>query len=112
LAETIGMRTSSYFGMILFSMSIFALSIVIGQALVKRVGVWNASILGGIAFVGMIGTVMFLLPTINEVPESFPAVVLWRFRIASLGTQCVLWTTLGLFFGAFTERSLRKSCSQ
>lgn len=112
LAETIGMRTSSYFGMILFSISIFALSVVLGTSLVKCIGAWNATILAGMAFVGMIGTVMFLLPSINEVPELFPAVVLWRFRIASLGTQCVLWTTLGLLFGAFTERSLRSAYSR
>ena len=109
LAETIGMRTSSYFGMILLSMSIFALAILIGHGLAKRVGIWNASILAGAIFVVLIGTAMFLLPAINEVPESFPAVVLWRFRIASLGTQGVLWLALGLLFGALTERSLRRA---
>ena len=31
-----------------------------------------------------------------------------RFRIASLGTQLVVWTTFGLLFGALTERSLRR----
>ena len=32
--------------------------------------------------------------------------MLWRFRLASLGIQAVLWTTLGLGFGTLTERSL------
>ncbi|GAA2221015.1 CbtA family protein [Micromonospora olivasterospora] len=45
--------------------------------------------------------------TITEVPDGFPALVLWKFRLASLGTQLVTWTTLGLLFGALTERSLR-----
>jgi predicted cobalt transporter CbtA len=48
----------------------------------------------------------FLLPVVNEVPEDFPAVVLWKFRIASLGAQLILWTTLGLLFGALTQRAL------
>ena len=45
-----------------------------------------------------------VLPGVNEVPAGFPAAVLWRFRVASLGIQVVLWTTLGLVFGALTER--------
>jgi Probable cobalt transporter subunit (CbtA) len=45
---------------------------------------------------------------INEVPEDFPATLLWRFRLASLGTQTVLWTVLGLGFAAALEpRRLR-----
>jgi hypothetical protein len=46
------------------------------------------------------------MPAINEVPKEFPAVVLWRFRIASMGAQLIMWTTIGLLFGALTERSL------
>jgi predicted cobalt transporter CbtA len=44
------------------------------------------------------------LPAVNEVPAEFPAVVLWRFRIASLGAQLVMWATIGLAFGAVAER--------
>jgi predicted cobalt transporter CbtA len=46
-----------------------------------------------------------LLPGINEVPDEFPAVVLWKFRVASLGAQVILWATLGLLFGALTQRA-------
>ena len=38
-------------------------------------------------------------------PEAFPAVVLWQFRLASLGAQMILWAILGLGFGAWTERA-------
>ena len=31
---------------------------------------------------------------------------LWRFRLASLGIEAVLWTTLGLTFGVVAERHL------
>jgi predicted cobalt transporter CbtA len=51
------------------------------------------------------------MPTVNEVPPNFPATVLWRFRIASLGTQLVLWSTLGLGFGFLAERALRTAAS-
>ena len=36
---------------------------------------------------------------------TFPADVLWRFRMGSLATQLAVWTTLGLAFGALTERA-------
>jgi hypothetical protein len=45
------------------------------------------------------------LPPINEVPADFPAVVLWHFRIDSLAMQVIMWATLGLVFGAATERA-------
>jgi predicted cobalt transporter CbtA len=47
------------------------------------------------------------MPTVNETPVDFPAAVLWQFRLASLGTQAVLWATLGLLFGWLTDRSFR-----
>jgi len=50
--------------------------------------------------------VQLILPPVNEVPEAFSAVVLWQFRTGALGIHVVLWTTLGLAFGAVTERSL------
>ena len=51
-------------------------------------------------------TAGLLLPEIDEVPTSFPAVVLGKFRIASLGTQLIMWTTIGLAFGAVAKRLL------
>jgi predicted cobalt transporter CbtA len=49
-----------------------------------------------------------LFPSISDVPEQFPATVLWNFRIAALGTQLVLWTTIGVLFGALTQRRLAR----
>jgi predicted cobalt transporter CbtA len=47
------------------------------------------------------------LPVINEVPAAFPAVLLWKFRVAAIGMQVILWTTIGLLFGALAERLQR-----
>jgi hypothetical protein len=30
--------------------------------------------------------------------------VLWKFRVAAIGMQVILWTTIGLLFGALAER--------
>ena len=34
----------------------------------------------------------------------FPVTLMWRFRVASLGIQAVMWATLGILFGWLTER--------
>jgi predicted cobalt transporter CbtA len=47
-----------------------------------------------------------ILPGINEVPDAFPAVVLWQFRVASFGMQLIMWATIGLAFGVLAERGL------
>jgi len=40
------------------------------------------------------------------VPAAFPAVLLWKFRVAAIGMQVIMWTTLGLLFGNLAQRSL------
>ena len=45
-----------------------------------------------------------VMPGTDPVPAAFPATALWRFRLASVGVQAVLWATLGIGFGALTER--------
>jgi Probable cobalt transporter subunit (CbtA) len=104
-SETIGLRTELFFMMLLVSVAALVLAALVARRLSARYGTWNATLIAGAAFVVVIGIVQLALPEINEVPEKFSAVVLWNFRIASLGIQAVLWTTIGLLFGALTERS-------
>ena len=103
---TIGHRTVLYFTMIAISVAIAIAVIQLGRRLAPRFGNWNACLLAAAAFIALVTVAYLALPAVNEVPRAFPAVVLWRFRLASLGTQAVLWATLGLLFGALTERSL------
>jgi hypothetical protein len=32
--------------------------------------------------------------------------VLWNFRVASIGIQVIMWSTLGVVFGYFAEKLL------
>jgi predicted cobalt transporter CbtA len=59
---------------------------------------------GAIAFLVTIIAAYLILPTINEVPGSFPATLLWQFRLASLGTQATLWLLLGIGYAALVDR--------
>jgi hypothetical protein len=108
-AGTIGFRTETYFVMILLSLATLAFSVWLRHGILTRFGGWNATLIAGAVFVAMVSAAILLLPDINEVPEAFSAVVLWRFRLASIGTQIILWTTLGVLFGTLTERSLSKN---
>jgi predicted cobalt transporter CbtA len=106
--ETIGQRTALFFIMIAASIATMVGTVNLGLHLKRRLGVWNATLAAAAVFILVIAAVQLLLPDVNEVPEDFPAVVLWRFREASLGLQIVLWTGIGLGFGWLTERSVNQ----
>jgi predicted cobalt transporter CbtA len=103
--ETIGMRTGLYFAMIAISLAAMIAAWMLRNRLLSRVGGWNAALIAGAAYLVVVIAVAAALPDVNEVPEGFPAVVLWQFRMASAGAQLIMWATIGLAFGALTERA-------
>jgi pimeloyl-ACP methyl ester carboxylesterase len=109
--ETIGRRTALYFTMIGIGVAAAIGSVLLGRNLKARLGSWDATLVAVGAFLVLVAAAAAILPAVNEVPADFPATVLWQFRLASLGTQLVLWTTYGLLFGALTERSVRRQAT-
>jgi predicted cobalt transporter CbtA len=107
--ETIRYRTGLFFLLIVISLATMVFSLKIRRTAVARFGRWNASIIGGAVFIVIIAAVLIGMPAINEVPSAFPAVLLWKFRVAAIGMQVIMWTTLGLLFGNLAERSLRSA---
>ncbi|MGT0249842.1 CbtA family protein [Burkholderia pyrrocinia] len=105
--DTIGHRTGLFFLMIAISIATMAFSVSVRRHLLAKLGQWNASIVAGLVFIAIIAAVQFGLPSINEVPAAFPADVLWKFRVAAIGMQAIMWTTIGLLFGAWVERGER-----
>lgn len=103
--ETIGARTSLYFGMMLISVIAMFNAIVVARKLAKRHGLWFGSIIAGAAYIIVAVVAMMILPPIHETPQGFNADVLWGFRMASLGIHLVLWTFWALAFGYLAERS-------
>ncbi|MBO1325704.1 CbtA family protein [Acetobacter sp. TBRC 12305] len=112
LPATIGLRTATYFEMIVLSVCVMAVSVLAGQRLVQQLGRWNGIVCAAGLFVVLTALVQCGLPDISEVPEDFPAVVLWRFREAAIGMQIVLWGALGLIFGPLAETALASSGSR
>ncbi|MBB5505555.1 CbtA family protein [Paraburkholderia atlantica] len=103
--ETIGTRTGLFFLMIAISLATMVFSLKVRRRAAAKLGAWNGSIVAGLVFVVIIAAVQLSMPVINEVPATFPAVLLWKFRVAAIGMQVVMWTTIGLLFGAMVERS-------
>jgi len=59
----------------------------------------DAATLGAIAtFLVVVVVAGVVMPGVSEVPATFPATTLWSFRLASLGTQMVMWATIGVVF--------------
>jgi predicted cobalt transporter CbtA len=98
--ETIGQRTGWYLAMVTISVLLAVIAVYLGRRLAPRLGTWNAALTAGGGYVVAVAAAQALLPSLNETPAAFPATVLWDFRVASLGTQLVLWAALGLLFGA------------
>ena len=104
--ETIGIRTGLYASMIAISVIATVAAISLRRLLLARFGAWNATLAALGTFVVMIAISFHALPVVNEVPDTFPAQTLWAFRLDSLAIQAIMWSTIGLLFGALTERSL------
>jgi predicted cobalt transporter CbtA len=106
-SDSIAERTVLFYLLLIISVATLAASVQLAGKLRSKLGHWNASLAAVLVYLLTIGVVLSLMPTINEVPHDFPADVLWKFRITSMGTQTVLWGSLGIVFGWLTERSLR-----
>jgi len=104
--DTIGVRTELFFLMIVVSVAALIAAIAFARSLAARFGIWNGAIIAGVAYIVFIGLVQYLLPPINEVPENYSAMVLWRFRTTSLGMHVVLWSVLAAVFGMLAEKRL------
>ncbi len=104
--DTIGVRTELFFLMIVVSIAALVAAVSLARRLAPRFGAWNGAIAAGLAYVVFIGLVQYLLPAINEVPETYSAMVLWSFRTTTIGMHVVLWAVIGLVFGALAERKI------
>jgi predicted cobalt transporter CbtA len=90
--------------MLALSVAAMIAAALLRKRLAIRLGAWNAALIAAGVYLIAVIAVARILPEINEVPDAFPAVVLWQFRVASFGMQLIMWATIGLVFGALAER--------
>ena len=128
--STISDRSGLYLLMVLVSLVTVAGAVVVGRRLAARLGTWNATLAAAGGAIVVLGVVMALLPSLGELTANvtaygqhatetpqpltdpagrivfpgFDADLLYSFRLASLATQAVLWTVLGLVFAPLAQR--------
>ncbi|MCV7280799.1 CbtA family protein [Mycolicibacterium flavescens] len=120
LDETIRQRTLLYLLMVVLSAALLVGAVYLGRQLVRKLGTWNATLAAAGAYLVAVAVLMLVLPGIQETPgplvddagtivyEGFPADVLYEFRLYSLGTQVVIYTTIALAFGAMAAKLLER----
>jgi predicted cobalt transporter CbtA len=116
--ETIGDRSGLYLLMVLASLVLAATALWLGRRLAPRLGAWGAAFAAAGAYLVAVGVVMLVLPPVAETPKplrdasgtivypGFPADDLYHFRLYSVGTQFVLWATIGVVFAVLISRLL------
>ena len=65
-------------------------------------------LVAGAVLAGLWTFLYLAMPEFGPADGHAPAGLLWSFRLSSLGTQLVLWTGLGVLFGALCERASRR----
>ena len=103
---TIDKRTVLFVTMIAISLLAAIAAARLRSQVLGRLGTWNAALVAVAAFLVVIAAAELILPAVHETPAGFPADVLYRFRLASLGINLTLWATIGLGFGAAAQRLL------
>lgn len=102
--ETLDDRTILHIAFVAISL-LAALAAVRGwRSLKTRLDPGAAGVLAGSGYVAIVTVAGIAMPGIHEVPKDFPATTLWRFREASVGTQAVMWATIGLVFAPAAAR--------
>lgn len=106
--RTIGERTLLYL-VLLVGAALAILAAVRAGRTAERGGAepWRRPLAMLLTFAGVVGVLLVGLPGVDEVPEGFPASLLWEFRLSSLGTQAIFWSTLGVGFGIASDRAAR-----
>jgi predicted cobalt transporter CbtA len=106
--DTIGNRSAWYFTMVASSIALSVLAMWARNRLAERIENWRAVVIAVLGYVAAVWAIGAVLPTFHEVPDGFPAQTLWQFRLASLGTQAVLWATIGITFAVLFDRAAHR----
>ena len=110
--ETIGVRTELYLAMVAISVLAAIYAAWLSRRLTPALGADRALLIAIAVYLAVVLGGGLLLPGVNEVPDGFPAVALWNFRVAAAGIQAITWTTIGLVFGFLAGRALDRAAAR
>ncbi|HEX6665845.1 MAG TPA: CbtA family protein [Solirubrobacterales bacterium] len=104
--NTVGERTLLFLTMLVTSLLAGVAAARVRTSMIKRYAPGTATVLAIGVFLAIVVVAGIALPAVDEIPAGFPANELWKFRTASIGTQAVLWTTMGLVMAVTAPRVL------
>lgn len=105
---TISERQWKYLALIFLSLVVLAAAARLSTRLRERQWIDHERMIAvGLAVVVPLGVICAVMPPLPDAIE-VPANLLWRFRIASLGGNLLLWTVLAVTFGAAAVRRERE----
>ncbi|MCW3813575.1 CbtA family protein [Micromonospora sp. DR5-3] len=107
--DTINQRTGSYLAMVILGLVAVWAGALAYRSMRAGAPQWSRCAAAVAGFLATVAVGYRALPSFNEVPANFPAGLLWDFRLASLGTQLVLWAGVGLAFAALLQRGQAKA---
>ena len=105
---TISERQWKYLALIFLSLVVLSAAARLSRRLRERQWLDDERLIAvGLAVVVPLGLILALLPPFSD-PIEVPANLVWRFRIASLGGNLLLWAVLAMTFGAAAVRRERE----
>ena len=102
--DTIGYRTELYFLLVAISVLAGVTAVLVARHVAPRWGAWYATLVCVAGYAVVVGLASSLMPTYDEVPDGFPASLLYEFRRSSLLVQATLWGVIGLALAELTHR--------
>lgn len=102
--DTIGARTGLYFGFLLVSVVAAGVALAMASRFARSSTPYAATSLGVVLYVAVVAVAAALMPGVDEL-GTFPAGLLWEFRLSSLLTLATLWAVLGFALTGFVGRA-------
>ncbi|MDP2710183.1 MAG: CbtA family protein [Solirubrobacteraceae bacterium] len=108
---TIGDRTAYYVILLVGAALAMLAAARVVWSLRPEAPPWVRPLAGAGTFIAVAGGLALALPGFQEIPADFPAPLIWEFRLSSLGTQAVLWASLGIGYGIAMWRAAASKAS-
>ncbi|GAA5107023.1 CbtA family protein [Alloalcanivorax gelatiniphagus] len=105
--ETIDSRTALWFGFVALSVTGVVAAVAIARRAARQWGGVPGTVAGAAAYVVVVTVAALAFPKVDEL-GSFPAGILWDFRISSLLTLLAMWAVIGAVLTVLVDRTWRQ----
>lgn len=105
--ETIDNRTALYFGFLAVSVLAVVAAVAVARAAARRWDAVPGVVAGAASYVVVVGVAALAFPKVDEL-GSFPAGILWDFRVSSLLTLVAMWAVIGAVLTVLVDRTWRQ----